>query len=101
MAACSFKARVGGPCSYDSRDQSKSVNEVLFLSCVKDIERHRSPWAFTGVTVEQELILLIAYFFTTQLDVSHLYASDFPFQNFCKLRQNLTFLSFIGISIIT
>ena len=72
MAACSFKARVGGPCSYDSRDQSKSVNEVLFLSCVKDIERHRSLWAFTEATGEQELILLIAYFFTTQLDVSDL-----------------------------
>ena len=38
MAACSFKAIVGGPCSYDRRDQSKSVNEVLLLSCVK---RHR------------------------------------------------------------
>ena len=30
-----------------------------------------------------------------------LYASDFPFKNFCKLWWNLTFLCFIGISIIT
>ena len=36
MAACSFKAIVGGPCSYNRRDQSISVNEVLLLSCVKD-----------------------------------------------------------------
>ena len=36
-------AIVGGPCSYDRRDQSKSVNEVFLLSCVKNIERHKSP----------------------------------------------------------
>ena len=33
-----FKAIVGSPCSRDRRDQSKSVNEVPLLSCVKDIE---------------------------------------------------------------
>ena len=71
MAACSFKAIVGGPCSYDRRDQNKSVNEVLLLSCVKDI-RHRSLWSFTGVTEEQELVLLRAGIFTTQQDVSDL-----------------------------
>ena len=49
MAACSFKAIVGGPCSYDRRYQSQSVNEVLLLSCVKDIERPKSLWSFTGV----------------------------------------------------
>ena len=38
MTACSFKAIVGGPCSYNRRDQSKSVNEVL-LSC--PAEGHR------------------------------------------------------------
>ena len=42
IAACSFKAIVGGPCCYDRRDETKSVNEVLLLSCVKDIERHKS-----------------------------------------------------------
>ena len=36
--SCSFKAIVGSPCSRDRRDQSKSVNEVPLLSCVKDIE---------------------------------------------------------------
>ena len=36
--SCSFKAIVGSPCSHDRRDQSKSVNEVPLLSCVKDIE---------------------------------------------------------------
>ena len=72
MAACSFKAIVGGPCSYDRRDQSKSVNEVLLLSCVKDMERHTSLWSFTGVTGEQELILLRAGICTTQQDVSDL-----------------------------
>ena len=42
MAACLFEAIVGGPCSYDRRDQIKSVNEVALLSRVKDIERHKS-----------------------------------------------------------
>ena len=67
MAACSFKAIVGGPCFYDGRDHTKSVNEVLLLSCVKDIERHKSLWTFTGVNGEQELILLSAgtYFHDT------------------------------------
>ena len=72
MAACSFKAIVAGPCSYDRRDQSKSVNEVLLLSGVKDIERHKSLWSLTGVTGEQELIVLRAGIFTTQQDVSDL-----------------------------
>ena len=67
MAACSFKAIVGGPCSYNRRDQSKSVNEVLLLSCVKDIERHKSLCSLNEaicrqnsvtLTGEQELILL-------------------------------------------
>ena len=77
MAACSFKAIVGGPCSYDRRDQSKSVNEELLLSCVKDIERHKSLWSFTGVTEEQELILLRAGIFRTQQDVSDLTIGPF------------------------
>ena len=71
MAACLFKAIVGSPCSYDRRDQSKSLNEVP-LSCIKDIERHKSLWSFTGVTGEQELIPLRAGIFTTQQDVSDL-----------------------------
>jgi len=72
MAACSFKAIIGGPCSYDCRNQSKWVNEVPLLSCVKDIERHKSLWSFTGVTGEQELIRLRLGIFTTQQDVSEL-----------------------------
>ena len=49
------------------------MNEVLFiLSCVRDIERHKSLWSFTGVTGEQELILLRAGIFTAQQDVSDL-----------------------------
>ena len=67
-----FKAIVGSPCSYDHRGQSKSLNEVPLLSCVKDIERHKSLWSFTGVTGEQELILVRAGIFTTQQDVSDL-----------------------------
>ena len=69
MAACSFKAIIGGPRSYDCRDQSKSVNEVPLLSCVKEIERHKSLWSFTG---EQELIRLRLGIFKTQQDVSEL-----------------------------
>ena len=79
MAACSFKAIVGGPCSYDRRDQSKSVNEVLLLSCVKDIERHKSLWSLTRVTGDQELIVLRAGIFTTQQDVSDLSKAFVPF----------------------
>ena len=72
MAACSFKLIVGGPCSYDRRNQSKAVNEVLLLSCVKDIVRHKSLWSFTGVTGEQQIILQRAGTFTMQQDVSYL-----------------------------
>ena len=73
---------IGGPCSYDRRDQSKSENEVLLLSCVKDIERHKSLWSFTRVTGEQELTLLRGGIFTAQQDVSDLticpfYRSEF------------------------
>lgn len=53
------------------------MNEVLLLSCVKDIERHKSLWSLTGVTGEQELIVLRAGIFTTQQDVSDL--TIFPF----------------------
>ena len=48
------------------------MNEVLLLSCVKDIERHKSLWSFTGVTGEQEFILLTEGIFKTQQDVSDL-----------------------------
>ena len=72
MAVCSFKAIVGSPCSYDRRDHSKSLNEVPLLSCIKDIERHKCLWSFTGVTGEQELILLRAGIFTMRQDVSDL-----------------------------
>ena len=48
------------------------MNEVLLLSCVKDIERHKLLSSFTGVTGAQELILLRAGIFTTQQDVSDL-----------------------------
>ena len=75
--SCSFKAIVGSPCSHDRRDQSKSLNEVPLLSCVKDIESHKSLWSFTLVTGEQELIFLRAAIFTTQQDISNL--TIFPF----------------------
>ena len=48
------------------------MNEVPLLSCVKDIESHKSHWSFTGVTGEQELILLRAAIFTTLQDISNL-----------------------------
>ena len=53
------------------------MNEVLLLSCVKDRERHKSLWSLTGVTGEQELIVLRAGIFTTQQDLSDL--NIFPF----------------------
>ena len=67
-----MKAIVGGPSSYHRWDQSKLVNEVLLLSCVKDIERHKSLWSFTRVTGEQDRILLRAGIFTMQQDASNL-----------------------------
>ena len=75
--SCSFKAIVDSPCSHDRRDQSKSVNEVPLLSWVKDTERHKSLWSFTGVTGEKELILLRAAIFTTQQDISNLIICPF------------------------
>ena len=70
--SCSIRTIVGSPCSHDRRDHGKLVNEVPLLSCVKDIESHKSLWSFTGVTGEQEIILLRAGIFTTQQDVSKL-----------------------------
>ena len=55
------------------------MNEVLLLSCVKDIEKHKSLWSLTGVTGEQELIVLRAGIFTTQQDVSDLTKAFLPF----------------------
>ena len=82
IAACSFKAIVGGACSYNCPDQRKSLKEVLLLSFVKDIERHKSLWSFTGVTGEQELILLRAGIFTTQQGVSDLTICPFHRSDF-------------------
>ena len=48
------------------------MNEVLLLSCIKDIEKHKSLWSFTEVTVEREFILLRACICMTQQDVSDL-----------------------------
>ena len=48
------------------------MNEVPLLSCVKDIESHKSLWSFTCATSEQELILLRVGIFTTQQGVSNL-----------------------------
>ena len=70
--SCSIRAIVGSPCSHDRRDHSKLVNEVPLLSCVKDIESHKSLWSFTCATSEQELILLRVGIFTTQQGVSNL-----------------------------
>ena len=67
VVSCSFKAIAGTPCSHDRRDQSKSVSIVLCKT-----ESHKSLWSFTGVTGEQELILLRAAIFATQQDISNL-----------------------------
>ena len=48
------------------------MNEVLLLSCVNDLGRHKSHWSFTGVTGEQELILLRAGICMTQQNVRDL-----------------------------
>ena len=68
---------------YDRRDQSKSVNEVLLLSCVKDIERHKSLWYFNGVNGEKELILLRA-----RICMMQHYVRDLPFVPFIVLSSN-------------
>ena len=74
MAPCSFEALFSGPCSYDGRDRSKSVNGSTFIVLRKG---HKKPqvafnWSFTGVNGERKLILLRAGIFTTQQDVSDL-----------------------------
>ena len=49
----SFKAIVGSPCFHNRLDQSKSVNEALLLSCVKDIEMRRSNRNFNILPLDK------------------------------------------------
>ena len=71
---CSFKAIVGSPCSHDRRDQSKSVNEVPLLSCVKDIEfkSHVALVFYRGNWRARTHSSTRATIFTTQQDISNL-----------------------------
>ena len=55
--ACSFLAIVGGHCGFDTKDRSRSVNLVPLLTCNRDISRHKSFFAITGVENEVELLL--------------------------------------------
>ena len=54
---CSFKSIVGGPCSLDRRDRTRSREIVLLLSCTKNIDQLKSCYGFQDVGNEVELIL--------------------------------------------
>jgi hypothetical protein len=55
--SCSFQSYVGGSCSFDKRDKTKSVKLVNLLSCNKDITSHKKALSFSGVSDEVDLIL--------------------------------------------
>ena len=58
VLTCSFKSIVDTPCSHDRRDKSQSTAVIPLLSCTKDVSKHTSSLAFTGIEEEKELILV-------------------------------------------
>ena len=52
---CSFSSLVGGSCSYDPRDRSRSTEVIPFLNCKRDIAGHKSSLSITDVETEIEL----------------------------------------------
>ena len=51
---CSFSSFVGGSCSYDPRDRSRSTEVIPFLNCKRDIAGHKSSLSITDVETEIE-----------------------------------------------
>ena len=54
---CSFQEIVGGHCSFQTKDRSKSVEVLPLLQCKRNIGAHKSAPALTGVENEDDLIL--------------------------------------------
>ena len=54
---CSFKVVVGGVCGFNPKDRKRNSEIVPLLSCMKDIDSHKSTYKFTGPEDEVELIL--------------------------------------------
>ena len=72
-AKCSFGSLVGGPCSYDPRDRSRSTEVIPFLNCKRNIAGHKSSLSIADVETEIELILSrTVTSFTTELNLSEL-----------------------------
>ena len=70
---CSFCSLVGGPCSYDPRDRSRSTEVIPFLNCKRNIAGHKSSLSIADVETEIELILTRTVIsFTTELNLSEL-----------------------------
>lgn len=69
----SFSSLVGGSCSYDPRDRSRSTELIPFLICKRDIAGHKSSLSITDVETEIELILgRVSTSFSSELDLSEL-----------------------------
>ena len=51
---CSFSSLVGGSCSYEPRDKSRSTEVIQFLNCKRDIAGHKSSLSITDVETEIE-----------------------------------------------
>lgn len=70
---CSFSSFVGGSCSYDPRDRSRSTEVIPFLNCKRDIAGHKSSLSITDVETEIELILgRVSTSFSSELNLSEL-----------------------------
>ena len=70
---CSFSSLVGGSCSYDPRDRSRSTEVIPFLICKRDIAGHKSSLSITDVETEIELILgRVSTSFSSELNLSEL-----------------------------
>ena len=70
---CCFSSLVGGSCSYDPRDRSRSTEVIPFLNCKRDIAGHKSSLSITDVETEIELILgRVSTSFSSELNLSEL-----------------------------
>jgi len=67
----SFHAIVGGHCSFDAKDRSRSVEMVPLLSCDWDISRHKSAFSVVGIENEVELLLARVSIFTPPRNVEN------------------------------
>ena len=62
---CSSKSIVGGQCSFDRRDRTRSREIVPLLSCTKNIDQHKSCYGFQDVGNDVELFRARSAMFST------------------------------------